>query len=379
PRQQVEAREEYRTLLTRLKVLDPAYASMVSVDPIALTTLQREVLDGQSTLISYFVMPERTLAWVIERKQLTVIDFAISQDEITNAVHTLRNLLTLQVDAETTAEFQQLSATLYDNLFAPLLPAIHHKKLLVVPHRELHYLPFAALWDPSQSSYLVEGYELSYAPSASALHYLVQPQRIESGDILVMGDPDNSLPNARREALAIAQLFGTEALIGAAATERTLSERSEPFAILHLAAHGFYDAQQPLFSRIELAPDAAHDGNVEVHEIFNMELSATQLVVLSACESAEGTLSRGDEIVGLTRAFLYAGAPAIVTTLWQIDDEATTEFMQTFYEQLHDGEPPTAALQAAQLAILAEEEWRSPYYWAAFTLQGQGNSYIVWE
>jgi len=137
-----------------------------------------------------------------------------------------------------------------------------------------------------------------------------------------------------------------------------------------LAAHGIYDPLNPLYTRIELAPDAANDGHLEVHEVLALNLSNANLIVLSGSEAYIGQQSRGDEIIGLTQAFLYAGAPSVITSLWNVDDRATGGLMQSFYQYWQEDLTIAEALRQAQIEILSNDEWRSPYYWASFNLTG---------
>jgi len=139
--------------------------------------------------------------------------------------------------------------------------------------------------------------------------------------------------------------------------------------MLHLAAHGEYNTLNPLFSFIQLVGDNQHDGSLQVHEIYDLDLrSATNLVVLSACQTKIGKLSPGDEVVGMNRAFLYAGTPTVMASLWNVDDAATGLLMKQFYSHLQAGMGKAEALQQAQMAV--RKKYLHPYYWAAFSLTG---------
>ncbi len=196
----------------------------------------------------------------------------------------------------------------------------------------------------------------------------------------MLGNPDGSLPHAASEAKAVAELLVTKPLVGLQANEREVHARSGQIEILHLAAHGVYEPKNPLFSHIKLAGDRGAgdkgaDGLLEVQEVFNLNLKEANLVVLSACNTMIGPLSEGDEIIGLHRAFLHAGTPAIVATLWSINSEATSVLMELFYKGLRNGQTgqtktTAGALQRAQLAVLSQEKWKTPYFWAGFSLTG---------
>ena len=358
------ARKEYQELLTRLKLASPEYASLISVSTLSLEEVQSQVLDEDTTLIEYFILDDQTLAWVIDREGFELVRLDIARDELANQVKFLRKLIDRRdFDA-------QASAALYDALFAPLAPHIDHANLIIVPHGVLHYLPFAALWNAGAGRYLIENYGLTYAPSASALKYILDKRNPDEGRVLALGDPEGSLPKARNEATAIAALYGAAPLLGPQAMESRVRAAAGQLDELHLAAHGVYNPYNSLFTRIELAAGEGQDGNLEVHEVYGLDLTAANLVVLSACETALGEQSAGDELVGLTRAFLYAGAPAVVTTLWSIDDAASGALMEAFYGHLREGLTNAEALRAAQLEVLAQEQWQTPYYWAAFSLTG---------
>jgi CHAT domain-containing protein len=158
------------------------------------------------------------------------------------------------------------------------------------------------------------------------------------------------------------------AYTGATASEEQFWLAANGAEIIHLAAHGGYNSANPLYSAIYLGASGDQDGLLEVHEIYSLDLSATDLVVLSACETNVGKLSAGDEVVGLTRAFFFTGTPTVIASLWNVDDEATSILMKSFYSHLQAGTGKAEALRQAQIEV--REEYPSPYYWAAFVLSG---------
>jgi CHAT domain-containing protein len=137
---------------------------------------------------------------------------------------------------------------------------------------------------------------------------------------------------------------------------------------VHLAAHAELNPTSPLFSRVFLAPDAQNDGSLTVQEVYGLNLARADLVVLSACDTQLGAQSRGDDLVGLNRVFIYAGAPSVIASLWRVNDEATAVLMTAFYRQLRAGASKAQALQAAQ--VETRRHYPHPYYWAAFVLTG---------
>ncbi|MEM7534828.1 MAG: CHAT domain-containing protein [Chloroflexota bacterium] len=375
-------RSDYQELLLHLKVTHPDYASIVEVDVITLAELQSEVLDEDTAIITYFTTgnvlpnplstPESTsttnlsVAWMIDHTRVYTSNVTITSDEIHGQVDFLRETIT-ERDFD-----QQTARNLYDQLIRPFKPHLDHKNLIIIPSGPLHYLPFAALWNGDEERYLIEEHSIIYAPSASVLR-LLQGKREDNpnkGRLLAMGNADNSLQSAEQEVTIIADLFDTTPLTRTLASESQFYTEAPNADIIHLAVHGRYNAMDPLFTHLQLTDDAIHDGRLYVHELYNVDLSETNLAVLSACDTSLGVINNGEELISLTRAFIYAGAPAVMTTLWPIDDQASAALMETFYEQMLSGMTMAEALRHAQLAILAEDEWSSPYYWAAFNLTG---------
>jgi CHAT domain-containing protein len=377
-----QARERYQSVLVRLKVTNPGLAARAKVEPLHVEDVRKE-LPSDTSLVSYFVSFNQIHAWVLDKENLVHVALPLGPQDLRRAVCWAaemerggggRGVRRLDPGCEEEAASAE---EVYLQLIAPLRPSIHHRRLIVIPHAELHYLPFAALRDPGTGRYLVEDYTLTYAPSASVLGLLAARETPMDGRALVLGAPREhdprlrSIPAARKEAEVVGRLLGTRPLLGPQASEGRLYKLAGKIDLLHIAAHGLYEPRSPLFSRITLAPDKDHDGNLEVHEILSdLDLSGVNLVVLSACETARGERSRGDEITGLTRAFLYAGSPGVISTLWNIDDEAAAVLMQDFYRRLLAGAAVADALREAQLHLLHGRKYRDPYFWAAFSLTG---------
>jgi CHAT domain-containing protein len=192
--------------------------------------------------------------------------------------------------------------------------------------------------------------------------------------VLAFAPRPDALPASQREVAAIAQLAGADVLTGSAASEAAFRRDAPGRRVLHLATYGVLNKQNPLFSYVELAPGGADDGRLEVHEVFGLQLTA-DLVVLSACQTGLGSgaladVPAGDDWVGLTRAFLHAGAAHVVATLWPVDDWATAALMERFYQGYAGNADPAGALAAAQRALLAQPATSHPFYWAGFVAVG---------
>jgi CHAT domain-containing protein/Tfp pilus assembly protein PilF len=375
------ARQRYQTLLVRVKVSNPEYASLTNVEPLPVESV-RDGLPAGAVMVSYFVSTNHVHAWVIDRANVNYVSLPLDRDQLQRLVCWATQL----VPAEQPRGARPVTAACptvatpeeaFDALIAPLAEHLRGASMLVlVPHGVLHYVPFAALRNRNSGRYLVQDYTLVYAPSASALRFLHAKESPVQRHAIVLGNPATSLslpplPGAAEEAASVAQMFGTTAHTGGDARESLLYHLDGKFDLLHIAAHGLYDGENPLFSRIALAPGDDQDGSLTVGEILSsLDLTGVNLVVLSACRSAAGARSGGDEIVGLTRALFYAGTPNVISTLWNISDMASAGLMNDFYRHLNGGASAAEALRQAQLDTLKSAAFGDPKYWAAFTLNG---------
>jgi CHAT domain-containing protein len=366
-RAEAEALErDYRAFLDRVRKESLEQASLMAVEPVTLPEIQR-LLPAGTTLLEYQVGEGGVVVWVVERDRFQVVRLPGDRQSLLAQVRRFRAGIAGQAPL---AEVELQAQALYGRLLGPARGEIHGDRVVIVPHAILHYLPFAALRSPA-GRWLVEDFALSTLPSASVLRYLVDKGAGAPARALVVGNPDLgaglALPWAEREARMVGQ-HEREAtvLVRADATEAQVKALLETVGLVHLATHGELNESDPLSSAILLVPGGGEDGRLEVREVFGLDLHA-RLVVLSACETGLGQLSRGDELVGLQRAFLYAGTPAVVTTLWKVDDRASFELIRAFYDRL-DGAGPVTALRQAQLD--AQHAFPHPFAWAAFGLTG---------
>jgi len=262
----------------------------------------------------------------------------------------------------------------YAMLIAPIAKEIAGKKrLVIVPGGPLARLPFHLLVDPD-GRYLIERFGIGYAQSATVLRFCLARNRKVDGRILAvanpaLNDPAFSLQFAEEEARAIQALYPEQCqlLAGVRATVSNFLGAAPNAGILHFACHGIQDSSDAMQSFLALAPDAGSDGRLTTREIFDLDIHAG-LVTLSACETGEGLLSPGQvELVGMIRAWMFAGAPSVVASLWKLDDRATSELMAEFYKNLKTM-GRAEALQRAQIEMM--KKYKNPYYWGAFVLYG---------
>jgi CHAT domain-containing protein len=363
--QQIEQKRlAYEEFLITLKAKNPEYASLVTVMPLSLKEVQK-LLDQDTTLLAYVVASDKTIAFVITKRRFETVELPIGEDALMPAVVNVRK------PAGAYDPIPEDLNKLYTRLITPLKPYLKTAKLGIIPHGVLHYLPFAALTDGKH--YLSDEYILFFLPSVTVLKFIQEQRKFSDHTVLAMANGHAAgLPElifAAEEVQAIATYSNTRLFISPkAATETAFKELASQFSILHLAAHAQLNLTNPLFSRILLTSDDQNDGALEVHEIYELDLHHAEMVVLSACETTLGKQSRGDDIIGLTRAFMYAGAPTVIASLWKVEDLATYEFMAAFYQQLRRGNSKADALRNAQK--LTRKNYPHPYYWAAFMLTG---------
>jgi CHAT domain-containing protein len=266
---------------------------------------------------------------------------------------------------------------LYQMLLQPVEQVlISCEHLIIVPYGMLHYVPFHCLFDGKR--FMVERLYISYLPAASILDICRQraermrTQGLPLQQAVVMGSSDGGrLPFAVQEARRVAQQLGASCAINEEATTALLWKAGAQAPIVHIAAHGLFRLDAPNFSHIKLA-----DRVLSAIEVFNLDLSSCTLLTLSACETGRAVIGGVDEVIGLGRGFLYAGAASLLPTLWKVDDASSAELMEMFYRALLSGYPKIAALSGAQRAFLAitrasgSSHRLHPYFWGAFHLIG---------
>ena len=413
--------QRQRDLVLEIRSNNPSYADINYPEPLSLEEVRRQVLDEDTVLLQYHLGAERSFLWVVAPDSFAVRELPPRQD-IEDAVAAFRTAATHQLIRKLPREIDEKADPLTATLLGPARDAIADRRLLIVADGALHRLPFAALSVPGtdrpEDGYvpLIVRHEIVSVPSTTVLANLrEQTARREpapktlaifadpvfggSDDPRTPGDanlaagegladlpragiqiPPDRLPGTEREARAILGLVGdrgqTFAALGFDANRaRAVSAELGNYRIVHFATHGFANDDEPGLSGLvlSLVDESANptNGFLRLADIFNLRLSA-ELVVLSACDTGLGKTVGGEGTLGLARGFAYAGAPRLLLSLWNVDDEGTSVLMQQFYRNhLQVGSSPAAALRAAQLEMLREPAFRSPYYWAAFSFQGE--------
>ncbi len=401
-----------------------SYYKRTTSEPLELSEIQSTVLDGGQALIEYVVGSEELSVFVIRADSVMYHSIEITKDTLMSKLADLSPLFRQQKDTDVQLRLQVLNSqlanfsvppahALYEILIQPIEPFFSAAdELIIVPDDVLFYLPFEILivdttgienrYSFDKATFLIEKYSISYSASASLLDPRLQRPRSSTQGILALGNPDFgkqedeplwtssfaysggivrgnrfvSLPNSETEVKAVDNVLSgvrNSIYTGNRATEDVFKKQAGHFKILHLATHFLSDDRQPLYSRLVLSQtrNQQEDGYLQPYEIFNMNLNA-DLAVLSACNTGLGKLSRGEGIVGISRAFMYAGVPSLVVSLWSVDDKATSEIMKSFYKHLQIGLNKKQALRQAKIEYLntASGNSNDPFYWAPFILIG---------
>jgi CHAT domain-containing protein len=328
-------------------------------------------LPPDTVLVEYFSVDGELAAFVIDRASITVhrnlgsegtVDALVEQlrfqtDTLRNGVERVRAHLDLLA-----RRARHYLRALYDTLLRPLEERIGTRRLVVVPYRTLHYVPFHALYDGMQ--YVIEQREVCCVPSAAVLQHCLDRPRSPLRHALLMGVVDEQTPEVRGEIAALEPLFDrAEVFLNEDATRAALFQYAPGVDVLHLACHGQSRPDNPLFSSLRLG-----DGWLTVYDAYALH-SSCGLVTLSACETGVSAIAPGDELIGLARGFFSIGVPTLLVSLWTADDASTARLMQSFYTHLRDGERPAAALRMAQCRLLAEAP--HPFFWSPFVLLGR--------
>jgi CHAT domain-containing protein len=338
----------------------------------------QNALPTDTTLVSYYVLPHRLYIWKISRTDVVGLPVTVEQAALkllTTELHGLLQFEPLDIpgDGGRTELINSKSRVLWEYLIKPLSIS-PGTKLIVVPHRFLHFLPFVALRD---KTWLIRDHQLSFAPSAAA--WLEAGSRVRPGmTMLAFGNPDTAearkgLPGAETEINGIKQVIPqAEIALRLNASRERFVKSAAQYNILHFAAHAKVDSIDSGASALLLAGPTPQESRLEAKDIYRFELPHASLVTMSACDTALGAMSKGDEVYSLTSAFIAAGAKNVITTLWPVSDEATPKLMVLFYQNIVSGMEYAEALRQAQLGMAADQATEDPAFWAAFELVGAG-------
>ena len=360
---------------SRSRALLDAVSGRVEFDQTAVATLDAAALQAMlkpdEVVVAFHTLPDRLLAWVLSREGVREVGYpvALPRADLARLVDAYRDAL-----IRVSPNAPEVGGKIGQLLLAPLgLPA--GKRLVIVPHGPLHYLPFQALRLDGQ--YLIERNPISIAPSISIAARLAQRTPTASPQLLAFGNPTinpevaDPLPGAEKEVHELAQRFpGARLFFRDEASKENFASNAPASRLVHIAAHAMADTLDPLHSKVLLADKDGKPNYLEAKDVLGMRLDNVAMIALSACESGLGRVENGDEVLGFTRSFLSAGTSTLLASLWPVSDAATEKLMTTLYTDLAKGIEVQDAMRDAQRAVMADPATAHPFYWAPFNLIG---------
>jgi CHAT domain-containing protein/tetratricopeptide (TPR) repeat protein len=338
--------------------------SSVSIDEI------RSSITPETLILEFFQTGDRILACLLSRERLEIVPVTLAS-RIANVLRLLQfQLSKFRLGAEYAAAFrdsliQSTNAhvkSLYDELLGPVRDRLAAQHLLFVPHGALHYVPFHALFDGER--YVIDDHTVSYSPSASIYTVCSKKQVNSEGAALLMGVPDQNAPSILEELRALSAILPRPKMfLGKAASEYILKNAGSSARLVHIATHGYFRQDSPMFSSIRMG-----SSYLSLYDLYQLRLPV-ELVTLSGCATGLNVVAAGDELIGLARGLFQAGAQSLLLSLWDVHDQSTSDFMAIFYRRFQEGEDKATAMRDAMLRV--RETYPHPYQWAPFVLMGK--------
>ncbi len=352
----------------------PKLGELIGAKPperISLESLQQLAARERFDVLQYLLLNDQVVVWWIGANGSQARVVFLPRSVAMAKVKALRDSLECKHCSTLPAFNEEIARQLFLFLIQPVRQYIQSDHLVILPHDVLHQLPFQVLIDPDDGKFLGEKFRLSYAPSATILANLAPVGSISKGQLLAAYDPTISTNvGDQGEIATITKLYRGRNQVIENPTEAVIRRQVEGANFVHLSVHGKFNAEEPLLSYLKLKPEGADDGRLTAAEMFGLPLDKTRLVVLSACEAGELTVTNANETLGMIRGLLYAGANALVLSGWSVESQSTALWMETFYRTVQTA-PASEAARQALLAVKAKPEYRHPYYWAAFQLVGR--------
>jgi CHAT domain-containing protein len=368
---QIRAKERaLGDLARRAQVRDPHFSSLGGAGGLTAGDL-RKVMTPEDTLIEYYADRGTLMAFVVDQRGIDVIQLPGILADIREEATEMKFLMekfqygAAYVSAHQESLLECVNASLkafHDVLFAPFAERVAGRKLVIVPFDVLHNVPFHCLFNGSR--YLIEDHEVAYAPSAR-LYALCRSHGIrERSRISVFGVSDSAAPHIEEEVATIRRYFpSARCFTGDAASSSALAAAAVSSDVVHIASHAVFRQDNPMFSAFKLS-----DEWLNAYDVCSLRMNSA-MVTLSGCSTGAGRVYAGDEMLGLVRAFLKAGASSLVVSLWAVNDRSSATLMGSFYEGLRQGGSARNALRHAILKL--KMDYPNPYYWGPFILIGQ--------
>jgi CHAT domain-containing protein len=368
---------QFTRLCEELQQTAPERLGLVATQATDIASVQA-ILPADTALVEMYQTDEQLLIFVIRSdNSAKVFEVELTADDAEEIVFSyiiaLRDPTTLDTKShDYIRSVRQPASQLYEVIFSDLEEIlVGVQRLVIVPHLFWHYLPFHTLFDNKRKRFLFDHYEISYAPSASALVVCRNKKRYKRDSALILSRNDGDLPHVETEGIAISKLFDNYSYFhGSEANLGKVSRQVSP-DIIHCACHGYFDPEQPFLSGIAIPPDDEEYRPTLLMDLLQLRMESS-LVTLSACDTGLSRISNADELVGLSRGFFGAGATALMLSIWKVSDSSTAHLMEIFYQHyvLHQ-QTKGKSLQLAMQAVRAKTEYSHPYYWAPFVVMGE--------
>lgn len=385
----------YAEFIRQVKMESAEVATLIHPDRVSANEIQ-QLLGPRTSLVEYFTIDTETFVWLIDPERITTYRLPLSGAALAALVNDMvlppdlppdrsTGLVRIGNDPAAKADapgklrpkekrcFSARPTKGYRKLVAPFGRAIRTRNLVIVPHGALHKLPFAALHDGA--AFFGDRHAIATIPAAGVLKFVVAKRNPDHGRLLGLANPQTPyipLEFAEPEVDAIAGWFAESRIYTREQVTETVAKAMAGRPdVLHFASHGEFNDRQPMLSGLLLCADERNDGYLQVHETFGLNLQNANLVILSACETAQAQIRGGDDLVGLSRGFIYAGTPSLLASLWPVEDRSTALLMEHFYRNWRARKmSKAAALQKAQQAVRAMPAYAHPFFWAPFILIG---------
>ncbi|MEO0135953.1 MAG: WG repeat-containing protein [candidate division WOR-3 bacterium] len=361
---------EFKKYIHKLKTENPKLFTIVNAEPSNLKELQdMGIIPENMAILQYLLGEEELYIFIVKAYDLFIKKVSVKQTKIAGLIDEYRTLIKNRAPMD---DIDEYANELYKYLIEPVESEISGVEIIgIIPNQQLYYLPFLALKKAKEKSFLGEKYKIFYINSTSLLRIVAQQEGcdIATAPLIAFANADGTLPEAEVEVKNISSLYSEILTLYQDKAVKDSVFKTSGCQILHFATHGVAVPYDPTSSYLVLAP-RGEKGQLKVEEIWGLDLKDCPLVVLSACETAEGKLIAGDEVVSLAFGFIYAGSSSCLATLWEVASQSTADLMQEFHKNLKNGKSRIQALQDAQISLLKNPKTSHPFFWAPFILIG---------
>jgi CHAT domain-containing protein len=362
--------QQYQELERRIAREAPNLRQLISSDPVTLESVMHSAREGAYDVFYYVVQENVLVLWHINGSGVQVKNVFLPRIQLAGKTAGLQKLLLARKNAADEKFDTTYARELFLFLIQPVRSAVTNNHLVIIPHEELNSLPFQVLQSPETGKFLGEEFAISYAPSATVLESLQTRPNLRKGRLLAVADP--GIHDAKEEVEAIGRLYPAQSKVvtQAPASKEDIKTWVGDYDLVHLSVHGKFNASDPLLSYLQFREVPPDNGRLTAADMFGLPLQKNSVVVLSACETGRVEATHANEVLGMVRSLLYAGAGQLVLSSWQVDAASTRLWMETFYREGQSA-PPAEAARRALLAVKSRPDYSHPFFWAPFLMTGK--------